>query len=81
MKFFRLFAQSAVLGFAAYLYIQEMVSAGTIIACSILMGRILAQLIKYQIFFPFKKNMKNQKKLSIKFLIRPIRTLDIQFQI
>ena len=55
MKFFRLFAQSAVLGFAAYLYIQEMVSAGTIIACSILMGRILAPIDQISNFLPLQK--------------------------
>ena len=63
IKFFRLFAQSAVLGFAAYLYIQEMVSAGTIIACSILMGRILAPIDQISNFLPLQKKYEKSKKI------------------
>ncbi len=63
IKFFRLFAQSAVLGFAAYLYIQEMVSAGTIIACSILMGRILAPIDQVSNFLPLQKKYEKSKKI------------------
>ena len=55
IKFFRLFAQSAILGFAAYLYILEMLSAGTIIACSILLGRILAPIDQISNFLPLQK--------------------------
>jgi PrtD family type I secretion system ABC transporter len=41
-KFFRTFIQSAILGFGAYLAIRNEISAGMIIAGSILLGRILA---------------------------------------
>ena len=68
IKFFRLFAQSAVLGFAAYLYIQEMVSAGTIIACSILMGRIFSPIDQISNFLPLQKKYEKSKKIIEKIL-------------
>ena len=61
IKFFRLFAQSAILGFAAYLYILEMLSAGTIIACSILLGRILAPIDQISNFLPLQKKYEKSK--------------------
>ena len=60
-KIFRLFAQSAILGFAAYLYILEMLSAGTIIACSILLGRILAPIDQISNFLPLQKKYEKSK--------------------
>ncbi len=41
-KFSRILIQSAALGFAAYLAIDNQISAGSIIACSILLGRALS---------------------------------------
>lgn len=40
-KFFRLFIQIVVLGVGAYLALQHQITAGAIIACSILIGRLL----------------------------------------
>ncbi len=42
IKAFRMFLQSAMLGLAAYLVLQNQVTAGAMIASSILMGRALA---------------------------------------
>ena len=61
IKFFRLFAQSAVLGFAKIFIYSEMVSAGTIIACPILMGRIWAPIDQISNFLLQKKYEKSKK--------------------
>jgi PrtD family type I secretion system ABC transporter len=62
-KFFRIFIQSAILGYAAYLAINEEISFGMIIAASILLGRTLSPIEgvinNWKIFLEFKKSFIN----------------------
>jgi len=62
-KFFRVLIQSAILGFGAYLAIRNEISAGMIIAASIMLGRTLAPIEgvinSWKQLSEFKKSFSN----------------------